>query len=345
MDPAKDADPPKIEEIDSDDDDMPPPLEDMSSTIKLRDRLNKKPDPAKTKGARRETKKAPEPAKPQKTPEEGAWVGKTVELFGLSAKQYNGQQGIAASFLEEAVRYAVKLESGKSLKVRPANLKVIETVGGMSKGFFKPADDDDDVEVISPKDPTARPGQLPEIAAKMKEANDYMQENQKDWCTPELLNKLAKNPEMMEMMGKPQFMAAIGEFQKDPAAAKKKYEGSPQVMKFFTDFCGIMGEHLTGLQDTKDAQAKKTGGGGGDAGVDRQMITPAAKSEEDVQIEAILAKPEVQEALQDPRVMNIMKVLRENPEKGKHLLHESMRDPTLLKRIQVLVQNKLLGLA
>ena len=70
-----------------------------------------------------------------------------------------------------------------------------------------------------------------------------------------------------------------------------------------------------------------------------------AKSEEDLQIEAILAKPDVQEALQDPRVMNIMKVLRENPEKGKALLHESMRDPTLLRRIQVLVQNKLLGLA
>jgi len=320
----------------------------MSSTMKLRDRLNKKPDPAKTKGARRETKKAPEPPKPQKTPEEGAWVGKTVELFGLSAKQYNGQQGVAASFIADAVRYAVKLESGKSLKVRPANLKVIETVGGMSKGFFKPTgDDDDDVEFISPKTPGALPGQLPEIAAKMKEANNYMEKNQKDWCTPELLNKLAKNPEMMEMMGKPQFMAAIGEFQKDPAAAKKKYEGSPQVMKFFTDFCGIMGEHLTGLQDQKDAEAKNGAGsgGGGDTGVDRQMITPVAKSEEDLQIEAILAKPDVQEALQDPRVMNIMKVLRENPEKGKALLHESMRDPTLLRRIQVLVQNKLLGLA
>ena len=139
------------------------------------------------------------------------------------------------------------------------------------------------------------------------------------------------------MMGKPQFMAAIGEFQKvnarhvapllcrvgfgllsrrarprglsvvhaplhcrvlavavhtlthvlrrprapvspalqDPAAAKKKYEGSPQVMKFFTDFCGIMGEHLTGLQDQKDAEAKNGAGsgGGGDTGVDRQMIT------------------------------------------------------------------------
>jgi len=58
-------------------------------------------------------------------------------LEGLSAKQYNGQTGVCSTFDEAARRYAVKLDkSGKSLKVKVANLKVRETVGGFGKGFM-----------------------------------------------------------------------------------------------------------------------------------------------------------------------------------------------------------------
>lgn len=62
----------------------------------------------------------------------------------------------------------VKLKIGKSLKIKPENLQLVDTFSGLGKGFFSAVASssnkgDDDIEVISPKNPSELPGQLPEV--------------------------------------------------------------------------------------------------------------------------------------------------------------------------------------
>jgi hypothetical protein len=125
-------------------------------------------------------------------------------------------------------RYGVKLTgTGKTLALKPANLSIVDTAGGFGTGFMsggitggrgEASEVDDDI--IRPKQPGSQPGMFDEVQAEMKKTGGFLQQKQDEWCTPELLAKLEQKPELMKMMGHPQFMRAIGEFQKDPAVVR-----------------------------------------------------------------------------------------------------------------------------
>ena len=105
---------------------MPPPLEDMADSIKLKQRLNATSAKVASKKAVREGKATPKPAPaPVKGPGDGIWLKRAVMLEGLSAKHYNGQTGVCISWDQEKgeLSYLSLSLSKEPLQVVPAPLE------------------------------------------------------------------------------------------------------------------------------------------------------------------------------------------------------------------------------
>ena len=94
-------------------------------------------------------------------------VGDTVEVGGLQgAPQHNGKQGVVQRFDAEKGRYVLKIAGMKKpLAVKPGNLTMSKPLEkgfldsaaakksstGKKKGKGKKADDDDIIEIVTPK--------------------------------------------------------------------------------------------------------------------------------------------------------------------------------------------------
>lgn len=83
------------------------------------------------------------------------------------------------------------------------------------------------------------------------------------WITPELMQRIASEPILLAGMQQPKCMEALGELQKNPAAARAKYAGDPAITRFLMTFAGLLGEHFSQL-----GEAEKAASGGG------QMLPP-----------------------------------------------------------------------
>lgn len=109
----------------------------------------------------------------------------------------------------------VKLQSGKTIKVKPDNLKRLESFSGFGKGFMasakpdagspaKPIETNGDggegIEFVKPKNPDEKPGMFSEVQDAMKNAAPFLEQTRDQWCTPALMEKLAKNPGLLKMM-------------------------------------------------------------------------------------------------------------------------------------------------
>jgi|AntRauTorckE5430_2_1112549.scaffolds.fasta_scaffold121447_1 hypothetical protein len=57
-----------------------------------------------------------------------------------------------------------------------------------------------------------------------------------------------------------------------------------------------------------------------------------------------MRKPEVQDALKDPRVQTLLDQLRKNPRVGDILMQQARRERDLMEKVMVLVNNGLLGM-
>eukprot|EP00041_Stephanoeca_diplocostata_P013191 m.230233 g.230233 ORF g.230233 m.230233 type:complete len:259 (+) comp19254_c1_seq16:732-1508(+) len=242
-------------------------------------------------------------------------------------------------------RHMVKLNTGKSLKVKPENLKLVETFSGLGKGFFSSAStprlkEEDEIEVLSPKNPGELPGQLPEVQ-EMLNAGKVMQENKDQWCTPDLLEKISKQPHLMKMMSNPQFATALTEFEKNPKGAMLKYGDNPQMAEFFKSFCDIMGNHLTGISDVNGQQKPTPTPAASNTSANTEV---AVSSEDDRKLQEALARPEVVDALQDERVKGLIGMLKEKPQFSGPLTDKAMRDPDVARKLRILVSAGLLDL-
>ena len=60
--------------------------------------------------------------------------------------------------------------------------------------------------------------------------------------TEDLLTKIQNNDTIMKRLSDPRFMAAVTEFQTNPKAAQEKYKDNPEMVKFLSEFAGVMGE-------------------------------------------------------------------------------------------------------
>eukprot|EP00038_Savillea_parva_P025623 m.48686 g.48686 ORF g.48686 m.48686 type:complete len:374 (+) comp7021_c0_seq1:107-1228(+) len=352
-------------ESDDSGDDAPPPLEDMSDSLWFRKKYTERKRPqvkrstpaattANTTATGGDASSGPDNAT---TEDKGAFAPHTnVTLHGLSAAKYNGCHGVVRGYDATTGRHEVKLDSGgKTLKVKPANLKKSETFSGLGKGFFARAsskepssgkktskgnnNDNDDIEVIAPKKPGERPGEFAEVQEAMSKAAPFLEQHKDEWCTPDLLEKIESVPGMAEMMENPMFANALIEFQANPAAAMQKYGGNPKVTQFFQSFLGIMGNHLSGLADKEPAGGKTASSQG------RTPSTLApAPPQPDPDVAAALARPGVREALEDPRIKTMIDSLRRFPHKSGEITAAIRSVPELAAKLKTLCDAGVLGI-
>eukprot|EP00037_Helgoeca_nana_P016069 m.150712 g.150712 ORF g.150712 m.150712 type:complete len:358 (+) comp23323_c0_seq2:69-1142(+) len=331
------------------DDDEPPPLEDMSDSIRFRKKFTeRKPIESKrsTAASPRSTKADSAAAAKPPPVDRGQFAQHTnVSLHGLSVTKYNGCLGVVKGYDPETMRHEVKLESGKTLKIKPVNLKKAETFSGLGKGFFsrgKSGADDDDVEVLAPKKPGERPGQFSEVQEAMAKAAPFLEQRKDEWCTPDLLKKIENVPGIADALENPMFAQALTEFQHNPAVAMEKYGKNPQVAKFFQSFMGVMGSHLAEIGENE--QGAGQGATGTTASPPGAMMQQQPPQQPDSDVMAALSKPGVKEALEDPRIKAMIQALQQNPQKSREIIAAARRDPDVAKKLMTLCNAGVLGM-
>ena len=142
--------------------------------------------------------------------------------------------------------------------------------GGMKKGFLldsgrkkqskaqvtphpKPSDAAaSSVPLIKPNQPKDASRVLPEVQKAMKAAMSALEK--KEWITDDLLDKISSHPTIGPKLSDPRYSAALDCFQKNPQQASKEYRGQPEIQAFLRDFCRILGEHFTSLEEKQKAK-------------------------------------------------------------------------------------------
>ncbi|XP_070567548.1 uncharacterized protein [Ptychodera flava] len=249
------------------------------------------------------------------------------------------------------------------------------TFAGMKKGFLfgsgsgtkpKPksqakstsaAKAEDDIPFIKAKDVsvggTSKAQPIPEVQEALRSSNPLLQS--KGWITDELLSTIEKRPDLMRKLADPKFSEALAKFQANPQLASREYESNTEVQKFLTDFSGILGEHFTKLayedlvkpsQQPSGDQVRpgdiRTREGAG-ADIKEQRDHPEPSADDMKQMQDILSKPDIQAALQDPKIQNLIELLRTRPDDAQRIIRTA--DSEMKQKIQKLVDAGLLAFA
>ncbi|GAB5359157.1 hypothetical protein AAMO2058_000520600 [Amorphochlora amoebiformis] len=194
--------------------------------------------------------------------------GEKVRIFGLestSGKKLNGQIVKITSFNGEADRYVVALKSGKKVRVRPSNLRILadETIENQfdsiqagflekksltSKKIEKKTPDSDALPFVTKSDGDATL-RIPEVQTTMKKSS---------WVTPELLQRLGKNKTLAKGMTDPELTRAIQEFSSNPKGAMAKYAHNKKVMDFLQEFIKETASFNDALKNTNKGKKPST---------------------------------------------------------------------------------------
>ena len=140
---------------------------------------------------------------------------------------------------------------------------------GLKKGFFdkkpaKPKPKKEEMPTIT-RSTKKEPG---EVMQSMKEeiASSMAQDRHPlaaalsggEWVTPDLIKEMAKRPVLAKGMSNPRYQAALQELQKDPKNGAKKFDSDPELKRFLTEFCEVMGSHMIKLAGDEDAPKPST---------------------------------------------------------------------------------------
>lgn len=188
-------------------DDLPPPLEDMTAQLKLRQRLAGKSRPATkaaTKTATKEaTKKATKAAtmntkSATKPAAKSSAAATKVPSSKAAAGGGGGFAGFSKGFLSSkpAAKPATKPASrpGKAVGTKASATTPVQS---------KPEKKEDDIPFIRASNSghnTAKPGLLSEVQEAMDKAVPFLQQTQGEWMNEELLKKIASSPFLAKSM-------------------------------------------------------------------------------------------------------------------------------------------------
>merc|ERR1712086_229693 len=75
--------------------------------------------------------------------------------------------------------------------------------------------------------------------------------------TPELMQKLAKNPRVVAGMKNPYYMRVMQELQTDPQGAMRKCQDDPGLRDFIQEWIGMMGGDFEKLGGKEEKEKKK----------------------------------------------------------------------------------------
>lgn len=306
---------------DTDDDDMPPPLEAAHSALKPVDSAT----PTLV-------------SRSNQNPEDGTldWNTETndaAEAFmqrALAAREKKRQE------TEEARRMA-DLGSGGLKKGFLSSGKVSKKGPCRTPGTAPAAQNKAKQEVVpfiaAPLDPEAARREslkLPEVQQALQQGIKNLQTDS-SWVTPQLLQAMQSRPNLIKGMSNPHVMEALNLMQSDPDKAKTKYRDDPEVTSFMKEFSSLMATHFEVL-------GKESGTSGAPTAV-AQM--GRASSQDAVHAPQFL-EPKVAEVMKDPEVQALLGALRA----GRLLeMHELCREhPRLFQKMKVLLDAGLLNM-
>lgn len=117
-----------------------------------------------------------------------------------------------------------------------------------------------DIETAPAFDPslkTSQPLHLQEVQKAMKDENAWQTFSNTEWSSPDLLDKISKNPKLLARMADPKFTAALEALRDNPQEAMKKFKDHKDVTEFLNEFCSILGEHFTALGEKQQQQQQQ----------------------------------------------------------------------------------------
>merc|ERR1719478_1139496 len=225
---------------------------------------------------------------------------------------------------------------------------------GLKKGFFdkkpskkqpakpKPKPKEEDMPTIT-RSSKKEPG---EVMQSMKEeiASSMAQDRHPlaaalqggEWVTPDLIKEMAKRPVLAKGMSNPKYQAALQELQKDPKNGAKKFDSDPELKRFLTEFCEVMGSHMIKLAGDEDPKpstpALPTEKEKQEMGPLCSQIAedcangkgpePCKTKKEQDEVDAVLKNEELRELLMNPKTQELMQRCSD-----PRAFQEAMRNP------------------
>jgi len=205
--------------------------------------------------------------------------------------------------------------------------------GGFQSGFLfggkprkpKQATKEEIGEIITPKAKESLKKENPLI---LPEVQEQMKEELQD---EDFLASYEKDAKLMKQMSDPRFARAIEYMQRDPEGCKDFYmKNDPVFFKEFIDFFRQNMLRIAGHLDKKSEHIEK----------DNHFTARPVTNPEDIQMQAILERPDVKQAISNPVIVELFNELRTNPTKAQQRL--SSLDPKTKSHVDILIRNGLL---
>ncbi|CDW86300.1 UNKNOWN [Stylonychia lemnae] len=299
------------------DDDCPPPLEDMSEQLVMLKTIKEKQTPFTSQNDEEEVRLAPK----TKTQEQSQPMPKSIPMSDDYDKKPSTQiQQQNTSNSTVAVQQQKKQSAGG--------------FGGMKGGFLLGGNSKPTQSQQRPQAQIQKPAEdLTHIKAKPKDDQLKLQEVQEamsstllkkkdEWMNADFFQKLQQNPLLLKAFTNPQYMAAMSEFGQNPTEAMKKYGNNPEFRTILEEFSKMMGTHFEQIGDQKAKEEEE-------------------KVNNDPVMQIINNDEQVKAVLNDPKVKKVLDHLRFN---GALDLHEVMRkDPELGMKMQFLISKGVLN--
>ena len=131
--------------------------------------------------------------------------------------------------------------------------------------------------------------------------------------------------------------AALQELQKDPKNGAKKFDSDPELKRFLTEFCEVMGSHMIKLAGDEDAPKPSTPALPTEK--EKQEMGPLCSQiaedcahgkgpepcktpKEQAEVDAVLKNEELRELLMNPKTQELMQRCSD-----PRAFQEAMRDP------------------
>ena len=158
-----------------------------------------------------------------------------------------------------------------------------------------------------------------------------------EWVTPELVQELAKRPVLAKGMSNPRYQAALQALQKDPKNGAKQFDSDPELKRFLTEFCEVMGGHMIKLAGDEEAPKPSTPALPTDkekaqmgplcaqvseACARGEGPEPAKTKQEQQEVDDVLKNDELRELLMDAKTQELMQRCAD-----PRAFHELMRNP------------------
>ena len=161
-----------------------------------------------------------------------------------------------------------------------------------------------------------------------------------DWMTDSLLEKIEKHPLLSRALRDPALAQALSQFQTDPESVLRSAAGNPQLQEILREFCSVMGSHFTELADRQDTEKH-------DESIHththllhccnniaKLVLSVSAdfvSIEPDKEVDEVLGREGVKEALSDPQIQCLFSLLRgEDSAKAQRCLSLSLSLPPSL---------------